>query len=222
MLANVLLHYVLDVWFEQQVKPCLAGPAFLIRYADDFVIGFRDERDARRVLDVLPKRLGKYGLTLHPDKTRLIPFRPPRSSPGPGTQPCDEPGAFDLLGFTHYWGRSRKGRWVVVRKTASSRLSRAVRNIAQWCRKNRHQPIRVQHQKLSQKLRGHYAYYGITGNSRALAWFRHAVSRCWRKWLDRRNRQREMDWPRFNRLLSYYPLPGIRVVHSVLARATKA
>jgi group II intron reverse transcriptase/maturase len=216
MLANVLLHYVLDVWFEQQVKPCLAGPAFLIRYADDFVIGLRDERDARRVMDVLPKRFGKYGLTVHPDKTRLVPFRPPRSSPGPVNEPRDEPGAFDFLGFTHYWGRSRKGNWVVMRKTASSRLSRAVRSISQWGRKHRHLPIGVQHQKLSQKLRGHYAYYGITGNSRALARFRHEVSRCWRKWLDRRNRQREMTWPRFTRLLSFFPLPAVRVVHSVL------
>src|SRR5438876_10710441 len=117
LLANVYLHYVLDVWFEQTVKPRLKGRAFLVRYADDFVMGFACEEDARRVLAVLPKRLRKYGLTLHPDKTRLVPFQrptqqPDRSDPS-GKRP---PGSFDLLGFTHYWGRSRKGIWVVKRK----------------------------------------------------------------------------------------------------------
>src|SRR5262249_27175689 len=104
LLANIYLHYVLDVWFEQEVKPRLRGRAFLTRYADDFVIGFAHEEDARRVLDVLPKRFGKYGLTLHPEKTRLVAFRPPSapSGAGPGVPPPS--GTFDLLGFTHYWG----------------------------------------------------------------------------------------------------------------------
>ncbi len=220
ILANVFLHYVLDTWFEEEVKPRLRGRAYLIRYADDFVIGFTREDDARRVMDVLPKRFGRYGLTIHPEKTRLVPFhRPSGTTDGPGGQGNDRPGTFTLLGFTHYWGRSRKGRPVVKRQTASKRLSRAVRSIAQWCRRHRHRPVAEQHHTLSQKVRGHYAYYGITGNGRALAGFLDAVQRCWRKWLDRRNRQREMDWDKFNRLLQRYPLPPPRIVHSVYPHA---
>jgi len=215
LLANVFLHHVLDVWFRQDVQPRLRGRAHLIRYADDFVVLFTHEEDARRVMEVLPKRFGKYGLTLHPDKTRLIPFRrPPFQADDGGNDGPSGPGTFDLLGFTHYWGRTRRGGWAVMRKTASKRLSRAVRSIAQWCRSHRHSPVCDQHAKLTQKMRGHYAYYGITGNARALHWFLWAVSRAWRKWLDRRNRQREMTWPRFNRLLKRYPLPPPRIVHS--------
>ena len=213
--ANVYLHYVLDVWFRQEVQPRLRGRAHLIRYADDFVILFTHEEDARRVMEVLPKRFGKYGLALHPDKTRLIPFRrPPRKGDGGKDGRNDRPGTFDLLGFTHYWGRTRRGGWSVMRKTASKRLSRAVRSIAKWCRTNRHRPVCEQHATLSQKVRGHYAYYGITGNARALQWFLFAVHRAWRKWLNRRNRNREMTWDRFNRLLSRYRLPPPKIVHS--------
>jgi len=175
---------------------------------------FRYEDDARRVLEVLPKRFGKYGLALHPDKTRLIPFRRPlRKADGGAKDRDNRPGTFDLLGFTHYWGRTRRGGWTVVRKTAAKRLSRAVRSIAQWCRTNRHLPVCEQHAILSQKVRGHYAYYGITNNMRMLKGFIRAVRQEWRKWLDRRNRQGEMNWERFYRLLTRYPLPPPRIVH---------
>jgi len=214
LLANVFLHYVLDVWFRQEVQPRLQGRAHLIRYADDFVLLFTHEDDARRVMEVLPKRFGRYGLTLHPDKTRLVPFRRPPCKADGREDEGSRPGTFDLLGFTHYWGRTRRGGWGVLRKTASKRLSRAVRSIAQWCREHRHRPVREQHAALSQKVRGHYAYYGITGNARALAWFLCAVHRAWRKWLARRNRLREMTWDRFNRLLKRYRLPPPRIVHS--------
>jgi RNA-directed DNA polymerase len=216
LLANVYLHEVLDVWFERTVKAHLKGRAFLIRYADDFVIGFTDESDAKRVLEVLPKRFGKYGLTLHPDKTRLVEFRPPRGpDSGHGT------GSFDLLGFTHYWERSRKGRWVVKRKTADSRFTRAVKAIRQWCRQNRHEPIGQQRTTLSQKLRGHCGYYGITGNAKALSRFACEVNRIWRTWLSRRKRGSPMTWDAFNRLLKRYPLPAAVVVHSEYRRAAK-
>ena len=182
LLANVYLHYVLDVWFEREVKPRLRGRAFLIRYADDFVIGFACEEDARRVLSVLPKRFGKYGLTLHPDKTRLVPFRRPSQAPDrEDFRRGSRPGTFDLLGFTHYWGRSRTGVWVVKRRTAQGRLSRALMRIAQWCRVRRHDPIEEQHRTLSQKLCGHFAYYGITGNGLAIQRFRFAVAHIWKK-----------------------------------------
>jgi len=161
LLANVYLHYVLDEWFEEVVKPCLKGRAFLVRYADDFVMGFACEEDARGVLAVLPKRFGKYGLTIHPDKTRLVPFHRPANRPAqPGQPGVPPPGSFDFLGFTHSWSRSKRGYWVVKRKTAGSRFRRAVKKIADWCRLNRHLPIAEQYQALKQKLQGHYTYYG--------------------------------------------------------------
>jgi RNA-directed DNA polymerase len=219
LLANIYLHYVLDVWFEQEVKPRLRGQAFLIRYADDFVMGFTCEEDARRVLEVLPKRFGKYGLTIHPEKTRLVAFRPPVRSHRSGSGEGPAAGTFDLLGFTHYWGLSRKGVWVVKRRTAANRLRRAIHAIAQWCRRNRHQPIAEQHQTLGQKLRGHFAYYGITGNGGALHRFRDAVRRTWRKWLSRTKRGGPLPWANFVRLLERYPLPAAVVVHSVYRSA---
>jgi group II intron reverse transcriptase/maturase len=221
LLANVYLHYVLDEWFEQEVKPRLRGRAFLIRYADDFVIGFACEEDARRVVDVLPKRFGKYGLTLHPDKTRLVPFAVPVTSDRGTPRPEDRPGTFDFLGFTHYWGKSRQGNAVVRRRTSASRFSRAVKTIAQWCRGNRHRPLPEQHATLSQKLKGHYGYYGITGNSRALGRLRHVVAGIWRKWLSRRSWAGCLSWLRFERLRECFALPPPVVVHSVYRRAAK-
>ncbi len=209
LLANVYLHYVLDVWFEQAVKPRLKGRAFLVRYADDFVMGFACEEDARRVLDVLPQRFGKYGLTIHPDKTRLVPFVRPADRPAPaGSGTVPSPGSFDFLGFTHHWSRSKQGRWVVKRKTAGSRLDRALKKIAEWCRLNRHLPIEEQYRILSQKLRGHYAYYGgLIGNLRCLQNFRYEVMRLWRKWLSRRKRRGQWSWARFHGLLKRFKLP---------------
>lgn len=214
LLANVYLHYVLDVWFEQEVKPRLRGRAFLIRYADDFVMGFAHEEDARRVLEVLPKRFGRYGLTIHPEKTRLVAFQPPSAGARTGSSNGPRPGTFDLLGFTHYWARSRQGNWVVKRRTAASRLRRAVKMIAHWCRVNRHRPVGEQHQTLWQKLRGHYGYYGITGNAAAVRRFRDAVIRTWRKWLARRTGRGTFSWATFKRLLERYPLPPPRLAHA--------
>lgn len=208
LLSNLYLHEVLDQWFEQAVKPRLQGRAFMVRFADDAVLAFACEADARRVLAVLPKRLGKYGLQLHPDKTRLVEFRPFGEGP-PGGR------CFDLLGFTHYWGRSRKGRWIIQRKTAKGRLARAVYRVGQWCRLRRHRPVAEQHTALTRQLMGHYAYYGITGNARALWRFQRQVERSWRKWLSRRSNRSGMDWARFRRLLIRYPLPPPRVVHSI-------
>jgi RNA-directed DNA polymerase len=219
LLANVYLHEVLDKWFAQQVRPRLDGEAVLVRYADDFVIAFAREQDARRVQDVLAKRFTKYGLTLHPDKTRLLDFRRPtrrRDSDDTGGGP--RPRSFDLLGFTHFWGASRRGKMVVRRKTASTRLRRSVKRIAQWCRAHRHAPIRDQHRALSQKVRGHLAYFGITGNARSLSAFVRAIERVWRKWLDRRS-DTGMTWERFARLLRRLPLPPVRIVHSIYLNA---
>ncbi|MBC8425145.1 group II intron reverse transcriptase/maturase [bacterium] len=204
LLANIYLHEALDKWFEQVARPRLQGDAFLVRYADDFVIVFEYEHDARRFLRVLPKRLDRFGLIMHPEKTKLVDFRLP---PPPGKGDGREPGTFDLLGFTHYWGKSQKGRWAVRRKTAKKRFSRAIKRLAEWCRGNRHLPVKTQHAKLSEKLRGHDAYYGITGNWDALDRLRYQLRRTWRKWLGRRSHKARMDWEKFNRLLRRYPPP---------------
>ena len=221
LISNVFLHYVLDLWFENEVKPRLHGGAFLIRYADDFAIGFSDHRDAQRVMEVIPKRFGKYGLTVHPTKTKMVPFRPPSSKTKDRDGPDDRPGTFDFLGFTHYWAVSLKGYWVVKLKTASDRFSRAVSRIDQWCHDNRHLPIAEQQQKLNQKLRGHYAYYGVTGNSGSLSSFLQEVESRWRKWLNRRNSIRSMHWEKFCGLLRRYPLAPVRTVRSQLRHAAK-
>lgn len=209
LLANIYLHEVLDVWFEREVKPRMKGRAELIRYADDFVICFEQEEDARRVKEVLPKRFEKYGLTLHPEKTQLIEFRPSK----PGDQER-RPRSFDLLGFTHHWGESRRGKPVVKRKTAASRFRRGVKRIAEWFRRNSHRPVEEQHREVSSKLQGHYSYYGITGNWTALRNFTWEVIQRWHKWLARRS-QRGMSMEDFWRMLKRYPLPKLRIVHSV-------
>lgn len=216
LLANIYLHEVLDVWFERDVKPRLSGEAFMVRYADDAALAFANEDDARKVLEVLPKRFAKFGLQLHPVKTRLIDFRRPRRSNGEGRV-----GSFDLLGFTHFWGKTRKGKMAVQRKTSASRFRRALKRVAQWCREHRHLPVRDQHKTLRKKLRGHYGYYGITGNARMLVKFFYAVKGVWRRWLNRRSDSAKMRWERFKRLLQRYPLPRAQVVQSALATAAK-
>jgi RNA-directed DNA polymerase len=214
ILSQIYLHEVLDVWFEDVVKPRLKGPAFLIRYADDAVLAFAHEEDAKRVMEVLPKRFGKFGLTLHPEKTRLVNFRrPPKGGDrGPG------PGSYDFLGFTHYWGTSMRGYRVVRIKTARSRLTRAAKAIRAWLSRNLHLSIDDQHVALSQKLKGHYGYYGVSGNLRALWSFRRLVERAWRSWLDRRSQKAKMTWPRFKQLLGRFLLPDPCIVHRVPVR----
>jgi len=215
LLANIFLHHVLDVWFEDEIKHRLAGGASLVRYADDAIILLNNEEDARRVMNVLPKRFAKYGLTLHPEKTRLVRFKRPcdvdegrRSD-----DDDDQPGTFSFLGFTHYWGLTRDGeRWVVRRKTESKRLRRTLKAISVWCSKARHWAIAEQHAVLSKKLRGHDGYYGLPGNQRALALLRFFTERTWQKWLDRRSSKRSMPWQRFLLLLARYPLPPPRLI----------
>lgn len=216
LLANIYLHEVLDVWFERMVKPRLKGRATLIRYADDFVVVFSRRDDARRVLDVLPKRFGKYGLELHPEKTRLVRFRrPPKDGVrGEGVAKLDGPECFDLLGFTHQWARSRIGNWVVKLRTSSARVSRTLRQANQWCRAHRHQPVPWQHRRLCRALLGHYGYFGVTGNISALEMIRWEVVQIWRKWLDRRSQRKCMPLPRMRALLGRYPLPWPRITHA--------
>ena len=207
LLGNIYLHYVLDQWFEREVKPRLGGKATLIRYADDLVITFEQKGDAERVMEVLGKRMGRFGLTLHPDKTRLLPFRrpPARQDGGKG------PATFDFLGFTLYWARSRAGRWGMWCKTRSARLRRAVTSIADWCRSNRHKAVKVQHQALCRRIQGHDNYFGVSGNSRSLLLLHEEAKRAWFKWLRRRSQRTRLTWERFGEMLKQFPLPRPRI-----------
>ena len=216
ILANVYLHEVLDSWFEQRVKPRLRGRAFLVRYADDAVLVFSDRREAERVLEALGRRCAEYGLALHPEKTKLVPFRqPPRQSGGGGPDGGDRPGTFDFLGFTHCWATSRRGRWHVRRKTAKGRMRRAIKAVGMWCKLHRHWRVADQHRYLSRVVIGHCRYYGITGNSIAIGRFRQEVQRAWRVWLNRRSQRAKMTWARFHKLHKRYPLPSAIAYRSV-------
>ena len=211
LLGNIYLHYVLDHWFETVVKPRLKGKASLVRYCDDFVIGFELEGDARRVMEVLPKRMGKYGLSLHPDKTRLLDFRRPPKGQGSRR---GEAATFGFLGFTFYWARARTGRWGMRCKTRSASLRRAVASIYDWCRRHRHLPLQVQRQALARRVRGHYNYFGVSGNFRSLLIFAAAVRRAWHKWLCRRSQRNRLTWKRYDEWLStrcLLPRPRIAV-----------
>lgn len=218
LLANVMLHEVLDVWFAEQVAPRLRGRAQLVRFADDFVVICQLESDARRVMSVLPKRFERFGLRLHPDKTRVVRFERPRRGGDDGPEP-PRPETFDLLGFTHYWGRSRKGSPVVKRLTANTRLRRALARVWRLCKLARHDPLDAQRAMLARQLQGHYAYYGITGNARRLGVFYFQVMKAWHNALRRRGGRRQLGWARFNAMLSRYPLPTPRVVHSAYRRS---
>lgn len=207
LLSNIYLHEVLDRWYEEEVRPRLKGRSFLVRYADDFVIGCEQEEDAKRMLEVLPKRFTKYGLTIHPAKTRLVKFtKPSRERKNDG-------GGFAFLGFTWYWGKSGRGNWVIKWKTRKERMTRALDKIREWCKRNRHMRVPQQHRTLSAKVRGHYAYFGVTGNIRCIKSFVMIVERIWRKWLARRSNERDLTWEKFKMLLGRFPLPSPRIMH---------
>ena len=211
LLANVYLHVALDQWFQRDVWPRIKGKAMLIRYADDFVLLFEREDDARRVMAVLGKRFERFGLQLHPEKTQLLSF----NSPGLGEKRAQLQRSFDFLGFTHYWARSRKGHWVVKQRTSKARFSRSLKRLKEQCHRMMHVPIAHQHRVLCAKLRGHYNYFGITGNGDALWRLRHYVERIWGRALARRNGRR-FAWRRFKPLLKRFPLPPAHAVRSVV------
>jgi group II intron reverse transcriptase/maturase len=191
VLANIFLHEVLDEWFEKEVRPRMKGNCFLVRYADDSVMGFSVKGEAERVFRVLPKRFERYGLSIHPDKSRLVQFSRPLGKRGKG------PGSFAFLGFTHYWAKTLRGGWAIKRKTQSKRLSRFMSGIAEWCKGHRHEPLDEQHRTLSSKLRGHYQYYGVRGNFKMLEVAYEHTRVVWKKWLRRRNSMNRMSWERF-------------------------
>ena len=214
MLANIYLDYVLDQWFERDVCPRIKPRAKLIRYADDFVLLFGWEDDARKVMEVLPKRFKRFGLKLHPEKTRLIAFTHSNSDNTGNRNGKSKPRSFDFLGFTHFWARSRNGRYIVKQRTAKTRFRRTLQRIKIQCRAMMHDPLEVQHRILSRMLTGHYNYFGITGNSDSLRSLRHEVERIWGRTLARRHRRR-FAWEWFLSILAHFPLPRAYAVHSV-------
>jgi len=201
LLGNVYLHHVLDVWYERVVRPRLKGRSALIRYADDFVLCFELADDAQRVWSVLEQRFAEFGLALHPKKTRSFRFQPPRDGDGHGS------ATFDFLGFTVHWQRGLTGTWRVALRTRKARLGRAIQAVSDWCRRHRHKPIDEQRLALTRKLNGHYNYFGVNGNSKALSRLYYEVHRVWRTWLNRRSQRARMTWKRFTELRRAHPLP---------------
>ena len=211
VLANIFLHYVLDAWFESEVRPRMKGRCFLIRFADDFVIGCEREEDAHKIMAVLPKRFARFGLTIHPTKTTLIAFRKPEAPQG---SDCGN-GTLTFLGLTHYWTKSRRGFWVIKRRTASKRLRRTKKSLWRWCRNNRHAPLQYQYQMLCSKLRGHFQYYGIRGNLRLLEEVRRFAEKAWQYWLSRRSSKNPIGWEKLKKLMQTYTLPIPRIIHLI-------
>jgi RNA-directed DNA polymerase len=212
LLANIYLHYVLDEWFEDVVKPRLRGEAHEIRFADDGVLCFQYREDAEKVMSVLTKRFARYGLTLHPEKTRLVEFG--RYAAGNAKRQGKKPATFDFLGFTHIGARSRRGKFTVHVRTMRKRLRRGLKAIAQWSQEHRHEPVDQQQKTLNAKLRGHYQYYGRPTNYRGIRKFYRKVRRIWREWLSRRTRGNKMTWVKYAELLRQLPLLPPKIMHS--------
>jgi RNA-directed DNA polymerase len=209
ILANIFLHAVLDEWFQNEVQPRMKGNCFIVRFADDFVAGFTLRSEAERVFRVLPKRFERFGLRIHPEKSRMVQFSRPYWRKGKGT------GSFAFLGFTHYWAKTLGGGWAIKRKTLGKRLSRFLSGIAEWCKANRHEPIGEQYRILSAKLRGHYQYYGVRGNFKMLEVAYEHAQQVWKRWLARRNSKDRMSWADFEaKVLEFFKLPKPRIIHA--------
>lgn len=202
ILANVYLHYVLDLWFEHAIKPKCDGEAYFIRYADDFVALFRYARDAEKYYRELGGRLAKFNLALAEDKTRIVSFSRFRKH---------EKTSFSFLGIEFRWGISNNGKDVIKRRTDRNKLRKANETITKWCKENRHQRIRKQSEDMKLKLQGHYNYYGIAGNSRCIRKFYDVAMRAWYKWLNRRSQRRSFNWAEFKQMLKEYEIPYPRI-----------
>jgi len=209
ILANIFLHSILDNWFEQTARPRLLGKCFIVRFADDFVLGFEHQTDAERVYEAIQRRFKLFGLTIHPTKSKIIQFTNPFRNKG------NNPETFDFLGFTHYWSKTRQGGWAIKRKTRKKSLNRAMRSIWVWCKYNRHKLIREQYQKLRIKLLGHYQYFGIRGNYKMLEVIFEHTEKTWKKWLGRRTRNGSISWEKFEKKYrTLFLLPKPRITRS--------
>jgi RNA-directed DNA polymerase len=209
ILANIFLHTVLDEWFQNEVQPRMRGNCFIVRFADDFVAGFTLRGDAEKVFKVLPKRFERYGLKIHPEKSRRVQFSRPYWRWGKG------PGTFAFLGFTHYWAKTLQGGWTIKRKTLGKRLGRFLSGIDDWCKANRHTAVWEQFRILSAKLNGHYQYYGVRGNFKMLEVAYEHTRAVWKRWLSKRNSKNRMSWTGFAaKVLKLFVLPEPRIVHA--------
>jgi len=214
ILSNIFLHYVLDLWFEKCVKPQARGVCHLVRYADDFLCLVQYVDDAQRIEQALRERFSKFGLELHPDKTRVMSFG--RYEQENAKRQKRRGHTFDFLGFTHYCGESRRGKFIVGRKTSAKKFRAKCRAMNVWlkavrnaCKAKEWWPI------LCAKLRGHYQYYGVSGNMRSLQRYYQLTIRLVRKWLNRRSQRKSFNWERFRSYLEHYPLPRPRIVHNL-------
>lgn len=201
VLANIYLHYVLDLWYEKVVKP-RSGNSYLCRYADDFVCLFRYREDAERFYRELPERLGKFGLSISEEKTRIVRF---------SKIDMQAQSRFDFLGFEFRWSKSRSGKPHVKRRTSRKKLRQSIRNFTEWCKQNRNMPLRILIPSLNSKLRGYYNYYGVIDNSKSLWTFSQQLERILFKWLNRRSQRRSYNWDGFKAMLEQYPLERPRI-----------
>jgi hypothetical protein len=204
LLANIYLHEVLDKWIEDVVKPRMRGEVSLFRFADDFIVCFQYRGDAEKFYRVLPKRFEKFGLRLHPKKTRLMAFG--RFAESEARRIGAKPSTFCFLGFTLISSKTWTGKYMIRVKTMPKRLARALKSVGQWCREHRHEPVWKQHEHLSAVLRGHYNYYGQRTNSKSIGNFHWNVEQIWKKWLGRRG-DRHFWWDHFEGIRRRYPLP---------------
>ena len=209
LLSNIFLHYVLDEWFSEQIQPLLSGRSTIVRYADDFVLGFENVSDANRVMEVLPKRFEKFKLELHPEKTKIVNLNSKRE---------EGERSFDFLGFTHYIGKSQKGKRILKRKTSSKKLTMALSKVQDWIKHNRVSNLKELIFDLNRKLQGHYSYYGITFNYRGINSYFEQVKRFLHKWLNRRGGRPTWNWERFVKLITeWLPLFKPKIYHSYFA-----
>ena len=211
LLSNIYLHYVLDLWFEKVIKPSLKGEVYLIRYIDDFLVCFQYKEEAIRFQEVLEERLAKFSLTLEPNKTRLIEFR--RFAQKHAVKRKEKVETLYFLGFTHFCTRNRKGNFMVGRKTEKTRFKRGMQKIKALVREMMHYPLKEQTKKINQFLRGHYAYYGLGGNLRALDKIHRHAENSWRKALSKRSQKSYVTWERFSQLKELYPIlkPSLKI-----------
>jgi len=210
LLANIYLHYVLDLWTQWWRRTQSNGDVYIVRYADDFVMGFRTQHDGERFMADLSERLARFGLALHDEKTRLIEFgryaANNRARRGEG-----KPETFNFLGFTHYCGQTRRGAFVVKRKTMRKRMQTKLKAIKEELRRRMHWPIYETRRWLARVLDGHFRYYGVPFNIEALSAFRYRVLRLWKRVLSRRSQKGHVTWERMARLAAY--LPRARILH---------
>ena len=213
MLANIFLHYVLDLWFDKRAKTQVRGQCYLVRYADDFVCMVQYRRSAYELERMLRERFAKFGLQLHPQKTRTISFG--RDERQNADRQSRKPNTFDFLGFTHYCGLSRRGTFLIGRKTRGKKFRKACTQMNNWLRQVRSVlSIRQIWRQYSAKLQGHYNYYGVSGNSRMISEFGYVSNRMLKKWLNRRGQNKHFKWVQLNGYSTYYPLPRPSIVHN--------